>query len=100
MYPYYNTGRVYTNSSSFPITLNPNNKGVLIMPDTTGSPDGGYDVNLTFMSPTGDPGNGAVFLDGSLASDGSNSGSPPYLIPITVHTLAGINADAQVVELF
>ena len=102
MYPYYNTGRVYTNSNtsgasvSSPIFLNPNNKGVMVVPDQT-SAAGGGDATVKMMGPGGveAPGHSAgVLLDGS-------NGDEPYFIPATVLSIvAQIASDAQVVELF
>ena len=102
MYPYYNTGRVYTNSNtagastSFPIFLNQNNKGIMVIPDQT-SAAGGADCTVKMMGVDGmeAPGHPAgVLLDGS-------NGDEPYFIPATVFAIvAQVASDAQVVELF
>ena len=102
MYPYYNTGRVYTNSNTAgasvadPVVLSPNNKGVMIIPDQSaaaGSPDA--TVKMMGVDGMEAPGHAlGIFLDGSNQDE-------PYFIPATVLSLvAQIPDNAQVVELF
>ena len=94
MYPVYNTGRVWTNTNttSLPVVLNPNNKGVLIMPATSGS---GADCVLKFMGP-----HGMESTSAGISVDGS-ADTMPYLIPITVHSITAQLANGcHIVELF
>ena len=96
MYPVYNTGRVWnqsnTGSGVLPVILNPNNKGVLIIPATSGS---AADCNLKLMGPDGMEAPGGV-----VAVDGS-ADIIPYHIPITVHSItAAISNGCELVELF
>tara|TARA_X000001382_G_scaffold109124_1_gene85255 strand:+ start:382 stop:711 length:330 start_codon:yes stop_codon:yes gene_type:complete len=109
MYPVYNTGRVYTNANTSsagsagtsPILLNPNNKGVMVIPDQT-APAGEHDAQLTFMGADGERqlGHATGLAGGGLLVDGSAE-NLPYVIPITVHSIVNqIPSNAQVVELF
>ena len=102
MYPYYNTGRVYTNSNTAsasvadPVVLNQNNKGVMVIPDQT-SPVGTPDATVKMMGVDGMEAPGHAL---GILLDGSNQ-DEPYFIPATVLSLvAQIPANAQVVELF
>lgn len=92
MYPVYNTGRVYTSVTDQ--VLNPNNKGVLVVPDNDSGAGG--DCTLQFMDE-----NGMAIPTAGILADGSDPSETniPYIIPITVHTIKTITGGA-VVELF